>query len=128
MNRDTLESSVYQIKSMKYSDKAARIRQIQEDLGIDTNLEFAEVCGLKTTNMTNILSGMRLSIETLRDICKATNADPWYIIEGEGPRYRVRTSEPTIQSISAEIERLSAPERLEIATRILEGLGGDLVG
>ena len=113
---------------MKYSEQANRIRQIQFDLGIDTNLEFAEVCKLKTTNMTNILAGMRLSVESLRDICKATNADPWFIIEGEGPRYRVKTSAPTIQSISAEIERLSAPERLEIATRILEGLGADLVG
>lgn len=107
----------------KYSAQARRIRLLQDDTKLFEDKQFAAYLGLRQPNMSNILRGERLGLESLMQICKKLNACPWWIWTGEGDQYRSDSREPlTLNEVWVSVQGLPVSERLEVAVRILESL------
>ncbi len=68
---------------------ARRIRDIREELfGVHGGPELARRLNLPARTWYNYETGVTVPAEVLLGFVEATGADPWWVLAGEGPKYR----------------------------------------
>ncbi len=73
---------------------AGRLRSIRMEIyGEQSVPEFAGQVGLLPQTWENYENGVTIPGETLLRFLEVTNVEPFWLLHGEGPKYRRRTTE-----------------------------------